>query len=94
MKITTETINYVAKLAKLKFTQQEADQFANEFEKIFTHFENLDKEDLTGIKLNEFNEVTSVLRKDEMKVFESKKELFQNVKKMRENHISIPKVIE
>lgn len=94
MKINIETIEDIAKLAKLKFTEKEAKKLANEFEKILTHFENIDKEDLTGIDINTFEEVKSVFRKDEVKNFDNKKELFQNTKELRENYISIPRVIE
>lgn len=94
MKINVEIINYIAKLSKLKFTEKEAEKFANEFEQILTHFDNIDKEDLTNVNLNEVDQSESVLRKDEVKTFENKRELFQNVKKMKEDYISIPKVIE
>ncbi|QZY54015.1 Asp-tRNA(Asn)/Glu-tRNA(Gln) amidotransferase subunit GatC [Crassaminicella profunda] len=94
MKVNTETINHIAKLAKLKFTDTEAATFVEEFEKILTHLENMDGEDLVEVSLNTFEAEKSVLRKDEMEVFEEKKELFQNVKEMKENYMVVPKVIE
>lgn len=94
MKISIEQINYIAKLANLKFTEKEAEKFANEFEGILEHFENIDNEDLSGVDINNFEKSKSVLRKDEMKSFNNKKELFQNAKQMEEDHISIPRVIE
>ncbi|MDF2547421.1 MAG: glutamyl-tRNA amidotransferase [Anaerosolibacter sp.] len=94
MKITTETINYIAKLAKLRFNEDEAETFAKEFEGILDHFQNLDKEDLSMEGLAAAKEGKSILRKDEIKPFENKEELFQNAKGMRESYLSIPKVIE
>ncbi|SKC91751.1 Asp-tRNA(Asn)/Glu-tRNA(Gln) amidotransferase subunit GatC [Maledivibacter halophilus] len=94
MKVNIETIEYIAKLAKLKFTREEAEKFASEFQEILAHFQNIDNEDLKGIDINTFEESKSVLRKDEVKEFDNKKELFQNTKKLRENYISIPKVME
>jgi aspartyl-tRNA(Asn)/glutamyl-tRNA(Gln) amidotransferase subunit C len=94
MKITTETINYIAKLAKLKFTEAEAEDFAHEFEGILDHFQNLDKEDLSFENVETSIEGKSILRKDEIRPFENKEELFQNAKGMKETYLSIPKVIE
>lgn len=94
MKVGTETIEYIAKLAKLGFDQAETEKFAEEFEHILTHFDNLDKEDLTEIIVNDFDDIGFVLREDRVKQYENKGELFQNVKEMKESHIVIPKVIE
>lgn len=93
-KISTETISYIAKLAKLKFTEKEALEFANEFKDILTHFENIDNEDLTDIDAKTTEEKKSVLRKDTVSYHDDKKELFKNAKELREGYISIPKVIE
>jgi len=94
MKVDKNTIRYIAGLAKLKFTENEADEFAAEFEKILGHFENIDKEDLAGLDLNpEFGQ-SSVLRKDEVRNFEDKQELFKNAREMRDGFITIPKVLE
>lgn len=94
MKINIETVHHMAKLAKLKFTDIEAESCRGEFEKILTYFENIEEEDFTGISLNTFEDSKSVLRKDEMKVFKNKEELFQNAKGMKEDHMVVPKVIE
>jgi len=94
MKIDIKQINYIARLANLKFTEKEAEKFANEFEEILNHFENIDNEDLTGVDMSTFEKSKSVVRKDEVKTFGNKKELFQNAKQMKEDHISIPRVIE
>lgn len=94
MKITTDDVLYMSKLSKIKFTNPEAEKLRDEFEDILTHFDNLDKEDLTGFEMNMFINEKSVLREDKMEVFEDKKELFQNAKKTRGTHLEIPKVIE
>ena len=45
-KIDIETVNYIANLAKLKFSEEESLKLAHEFESILTNFETLDKLDL------------------------------------------------
>lgn len=95
MKITVENVNYIAKLSKLSFTEDQTEKLIQEFEGILTHFESLDKVDLSDISLDLYNEnLKSVLRKDEMTVFEDKKKLFQNVKSLRDTSIQVPKIIE
>ncbi len=94
MKINKDEVIYIAKLAKLSLTDEEAQKFINEFDNILTHFENMEREDLDEIDINEFTTRKSVLRKDEIKVFGNKEELFRNAKTMRDTSIEIPKVIE
>jgi aspartyl-tRNA(Asn)/glutamyl-tRNA(Gln) amidotransferase subunit C len=95
MKITMDEVNYIAKLAKLRFTESEAKKMADEFQGILTHFESIDKFDLSAIHLDIFSEdLKPVVRKDETAVFEDKKKLFQNVKSMTDTYIKVPKIIE
>lgn len=94
MKINTDDINYIAKLAKLKFTEEEAILLAREFEAILHHIESINKDDITSINMYDFKETQGILRKDEVKLFPNKKKLYQNVKESQSNYISIPKVIE
>lgn len=95
MKITAETVDYISKLSKLQFTEEESKKLAEEFEGILTHFESIDKLDLSDIELNIFSEdLKPVLRKDESKIFEDKEKLFSNTKSMRDTAIVVPKIIE
>lgn len=94
MKISKEEVKYIAKLAKLSFTEEETEKFVMEFSDILTHFENIDREDVDGIDTNTLDKVQSVLRRDEVKPFDNRSELFKNVKNMRGTSIEIPKVIE
>lgn len=95
MKISVQDVNYIAKLAKLRFTEEEALQLTSEFQNILTHFETIDKFDLSDIQLNNFSaDLKSVLRKDETFYFKDKAKLFQNVKSMSDTFIKVPKIIE
>lgn len=92
--VDLDTVKYIAKLAKLKFTDDEATKLAGEFESILGHFETIDKVDLSDVNVNEFDEVNTEFRKDVPKVFEDKKKLMQNVKSLRDGAIEVPKIIE
>ena len=94
MKVSREEVKYIAKLANLEFSQDEMDKLLKEFESILEHFENLEQEDLKGFNMYSFDEKSLRTRKDEVVDFENREELFSNVKKMRDNCIEIPKVVD
>ena len=95
MKISAEDVNYIAKLSKLNITSEQAQKMLKEFESILSHFESIDKFDLSDVDIDLFNDnMKPVLRKDENSVFEDKKKLFQNVKSMSDTYIKVPKIIE
>jgi aspartyl-tRNA(Asn)/glutamyl-tRNA(Gln) amidotransferase subunit C len=94
MKVSVNDVQYIAKLAKLRFNDDELEKMTKEFESILTHFEAIDNVSLDDINLDEFDKVNTEFRKDEVAVFEDKKKLFSNVKSMRGTSIEVPKVIE
>ena len=93
-KVSIEDVKYIAKLAKLRFTDEEAIKMASEFEAILTHFKTIDNMDLSDVDVNAFDEVNTEFRKDNAEVFEDKKKLMKNVKSMRGTAIEVPKIIE
>ncbi|SMC26477.1 aspartyl/glutamyl-tRNA(Asn/Gln) amidotransferase subunit C [Clostridium acidisoli DSM 12555] len=93
-KVSIDEVKYIAKLSKLRFTEEEALKMASEFEAILTHFKTIDNMDLSDVDLNAFDEVNTELRKDVPEVFEDKKKLMQNVKSLRGTAIEVPKIIE
>lgn len=94
MKVSNETIEYIAKLAKLNFSPEEIESFAQEFEHILNHFDNIEQEDITDIDLEMHDSKSCILRKDITRNFEFKSELFSNTRQMRDDCIVVPKVIE
>ena len=92
MSVSVDEVKYIAKLSKLKFTDEEAEKFAKEFEGILENFKYLNELDLE-IKDDDKKEYKPVVRKDEVKEFDCK-DLFRNVKSMRDTYIEVPKIIE
>lgn len=93
--ISIDDVKYIAKLAKLRFTDEEAERMSKDFEGILEHFKSIDKFDLSAVDLNKYEDgLESVIREDEVKVYEDKEKLLQNVKTMRETYIEVPKIIE
>ena len=91
MAITKEDVKYIAKLAKLQFTEEEAEVFALEFENILEQFKSLDELNLEDVEIERSK--VSVVRKDICKKCEID-DLYRNSKKMRETSIEVPKIIE
>lgn len=91
MVITKEDVKYIAKLAKLQFSEEEAKVFANEFENILEQFRTLDNLDLENVEIE--RPKVAVVRKDICKKCEIY-DLYRNSKKMRETSIEVPKIIE
>ena len=95
MKISVEDVRYIAKLAKLNLTFEEAQKMVGEFEGILTYFESIDRLDLEdALPDSPERDMGAVPRKDEISVFEDKEKLFLNAKSMRDSYISVPKIIE
>ena len=93
MKVSIDEVKYIAKLCKLKFSDEEAAKFASEFESILENFQYLNELDL-GIKEDiDDVELKPIVRKDEVKTFDCK-DLFRDVKDMQETYIKVPKIIE
>ena len=84
MKVTIDEVKYIGKLAKLNFSDEEAEKFAGEFEGILENFKYLN---------DEKKELKPIVRKDEVKKFECT-DLFRNVKDKQDTYIRVPKIIE
>lgn len=94
MKVSIDEVKYIAKLSKLKFSDEEAAKFAKEFESILDNFQYLNELDLSIEEdKDEKAKLKPIIRKDEVKEFECK-DLFRNVKDMQETYIRVPKIIE
>lgn len=90
MAISKDDVLYIAKLAKLKFDDEEAINFAIEFENILEQFKTLDKLELDNVVIE--RPTISILRKDIQKKYEIE-DLYKNTKSMRETSIEVPKII-
>lgn len=95
MKISVDDVRYIAKLAKLSFSEDEARKMVEEFGDILSRFESISLLDLKDVKLDlSIDDVRPVLRKDKSFVFHNREKLFQNVKSIKDNHVAVPKIME
>ena len=93
MNVTIDEVKYIAKLSKLRFTDEEAAKFASEFEGILENFIYLSELDLEINDDEIKKELKPIVRKDEVKKFECN-DLFRNVKEKQDTYIKVPKIIE
>ena len=93
MKVSIDEVKYIAKLAKLSFSDEEAEKFAGEFESILDQFQYLSDMDLEIDGEIEKEKLEPIVRKDEVKEFDCK-DLFRNVKDMQDTYIRVTKIIE
>lgn len=91
MEITKEDVKYIAKLARLQFSEEEAEIFADEFKNILEQFKTLDKLHLEDVKIE--RPKVAAVRKDIRKKCDIG-DLYRNSKNMRETYIEVPKIIE
>lgn len=95
MKLSVEEVRYIARLAKLCFTEEEEHKLLKDFEAILSHFEAIDSIDLSDVKSESYFEVEEqFLRNDEPAVFEDRDKLFRNICSMSECFIKVPRIIE
>jgi len=95
MKISKDDVVYIAKLAKLRFSDEEIEKLTGEFESILSHFQSIDRMDLENINADDIKDGRgSVVREDRNAVFEDKEKLFRNAESMRGTYIQVPRILE
>ena len=95
MKVDKATVQHLAKLAKLKFNDQEADQLKMDMQKIVDFIDKLDEIDTTGVEEMEYiNDYGNVLRADDIEGHVSKEEALKNGPEIDSDFFKVPKVLK
>ena len=94
MTVNKDTLNYLAKLAKLDLEEAEKEQLLNDLNNILTFVEQLKEVDTTNVEpLIFINESDNVLREDEVIQTTTQAEALKNAPMKNENYFLVPKVI-
>jgi aspartyl-tRNA(Asn)/glutamyl-tRNA(Gln) amidotransferase subunit C len=64
-RVTVETVEHVAKLARLSLTDEEKETFARQLDHILTHAESIQTLDTSGVEPMSHAGTAAVLREDE-----------------------------
>ena len=95
MKLDTNTINKIAKLARIKLSEEEDKDLLNDMNSILDWVEQLDEVNTDSIKPSA-NISSSILpqRKEESRDINSSDEILQNSPDKLEGYFAVPKVVE
>jgi aspartyl-tRNA(Asn)/glutamyl-tRNA(Gln) amidotransferase subunit C len=94
-KITTDDVKYVARLAKIAITEDEAAKFTKELDAILGYVRQLDAVDTTGLQPTyQVTGLTNVTREDALIDYGvGREDLLKNAPRSRDGYIEVPKVL-
>lgn len=95
MKITKEEVKYVANLARLNVTEQEADELCAQMADIISFADALGEMDTVGIEpTNHAIKVENVLREDVVGESYDREDMIKNAPMKQAGCYAVPKVVE
>lgn len=96
MAVTKKDVEKIAKLAKLRFTDEETEKLQGEMNKVLEYIDTLD--DIPNLDkvepLENINDTENVFREDVSEVCLSKEEALKNAPEKTENFFKVPKVLD
>jgi len=94
MKIDLQEIYQVARLARLKITEEEAERLMAQLNRILTYMDKLNELDTTGIEpMAHALPLTNAFRVDEVKPSLPPEEALANAPQGRDEFFTVPKVL-
>ena len=95
MKITKDEVTHVAHLARLEFTEAEAEKFTSQLNHILTYMEMLNRVDTTGVApMTHAIAQQNAFREDTVKPSLGRDLTLANAPDARGDFFRVPKVIE
>jgi len=94
MAVTKKDVEKIAELAKLKFSEDELENFTPQMNEILSYMDKLNELDTENVKpLSHPVEQSNVFRDDEMKTSIPVEDALKNAPSKDEHHFKVPKVI-
>lgn len=94
MSVTLEDVDYIARLAKLEFSDAEKKRFLHQFNDILKYMEQLNSIDTSAVEpLSHVIELQNVFRKDEVQPTTPTSEALKNAPAKNDEYFKVPKVI-
>lgn len=95
MKVTTETIDNLAKLARLQFSEEEKEELKKDLEQMIGFIDKLNELDTEGVEpLMHMSPRVNVLREDVVQGSISRGEALLNAPQKNDAFFLVPKVIK
>lgn len=94
MAVTKKDVEKIAELARLKFSDEELENFTPQMNEILSYMDKLNELHTEKVKpLSHPVEQTNVFREDELKSSISNEEALKNAPDKTDSHFKVPKVI-
>ena len=94
-KIDIKTVEEVAHLARLEFTEEGKTDILNDMNRMLAFVDKLNEMDTDGVEpLIYMTDEVNVMREDEQKVTLTQKEALKNAPKHDSDYFKVPKVID
>jgi aspartyl-tRNA(Asn)/glutamyl-tRNA(Gln) amidotransferase subunit C len=94
MPVTKNDVEKIAKLAKLKFSEEDLENFTPQMNEILNYMDKLNELDTENIEpLSHPVEQTNVFRDDKLKTSVSTEDALKNAPSKDEQYFKVPKVI-
>tara|TARA_Y100001970_G_C14046284_1_gene756507 strand:- start:722 stop:1018 length:297 start_codon:yes stop_codon:yes gene_type:complete len=94
-KITTEKVKYIAKLSKLKVSDDELEYYASEMEKMINHFDIISKVDTSDVEpMTHVSNFKNIKRSDNEKKSLKSSDAIKNAPETFGRFIKIPKILD
>lgn len=94
MAVTKKDVEKIAELARLKFTDEQLENFTPQMNEILSYMDKLNELDTDNVKpLSHPVEQTNVFREDEFKASIPTEDALKNAPSKDEHHFKVPKVI-
>ena len=95
MKVTRETIEHVADLARLNLTEIEKERLTSEMEKIISYVDKLNELDTFDVKpMEHVIPIRNVLREDKTEKSYDREKILANAPLSEDGCFKVPKVVE
>ena len=95
MKITTEMVDYISELSRLKLPEEEKEKMTGELEQILAYMDTLNALDTSGVEpMSHVFPVKNVLREDEVAPSFDRAELLRNAPATDGEAFLVPRAVE
>ncbi len=95
MKITTEMVDYISVLSRLRLPEEEKEKMTGELENILAYMDVLNSLDTSGVEpMSHVFPVRNVMREDDVQPSFPREKLLKNAPQADEEAFLVPKAVE
>lgn len=95
--INKETVDHIAKLARIKLTEKEEEKFADDLSSILDYIDKLNEVDTKNVKpIQQITELDNITRGDVVTNNQQKtrNQILEQAPEIKDNYFKVPKILE